>query len=365
VVRSVCKRLRGRRRKFPLSHLIGRCLAIALAAAGAGLVSVAWSVGCFAQDEPSQSQKRLPPIVALEIVPNGSADFDGSPAVFASQNGLNPSSLKTGIANPHDIAFSPDGHSLVVCGGEPGQSGQVEIFDWPPNQQSAKPRQVLRVGDDSLYSVAWSPDGKLLAVAGLDGTGRILDVSTGRERLQLSGHSRGLTGIEFLSAQRLVTSSLDGSVRVWDAESGELLRTLANHTGPVTAICLGPEREPARLRMVASIGDDRTVRLWQPEIGRMVRFARLPAKPLAVTWISRSPIAASHDGLLAVACLDGQVRLVAVDTAEILAEQEVLDGPAFCAAVSEAKETLIVAGHRGQARRIPLADLLPGSGSEN
>lgn len=353
---------------FQRSNLIGRCLAITLVATGAGLVSilsVVCSDDCFAADDPSQSQEKLPPIVALVIAPDDSADLDRHRTVFASQSGLNPTSLKTGIVNPHHTAFSPDGQSLAVCGGEPGQSGAVEIFNWLPRQQSAKPRLVLRVGDDSLYAAAWSPDGKLLAVAGLDGTGRVLDSSTGREQLQLSGHSRGLTGIEFLSAQRLVTSSLDGSVRVWDAESGELLRTLANHTGPVTSLCLGPEREPARLRMAVSIGDDRTVRLWQPEIGRLVRFARLPTKPLAITWLSRSPIAASHDGLLAVACLDGQVRLVAVDTAEIVAEQPVLDGPAFCVAASETEEMLIVAGHRGQTRQIPLADLLPGGGSEN
>ena len=324
-----------------------------------------WTGGCFAQDGLTQSRKVLSPIVALAVVPDGDVRLNGAEVVSASQDGLYPTLLKTGIANPHDVEFSPDGHSLAVCGGEPGQSGLVEIFDWPSDQQPIKPRQVLPVGDDSLYAASWSPNGTQLAVAGLDGAGRLLDASTGEERIRLSGHSRGLTGIEFLSAQRLVTSSLDGSMRVWDTESGELLRTLANHTGPVTAICLGPEREPARLRMAASVGVDRTVRIWQPEIGRLVRFARLPSKPLAVTWLDRSPIAVWHDGLLAVACLDGRVRLVAVDTAAILAEQSVLDGPAYCIATSRGEETLILAGHRGQTRRVSLAELLPGGGSEN
>ncbi len=318
----------------------------------------------FADDEASRGAKTRPPIVAIAIAPGGTYPDDDN-VVLASQSGLSPSSLVNSIANPHDIVFSPNGHSLVVCGGDPGQGGLVEVFGWPSGQRLLKPLRVLQVGDDSLYAAAWSPDGKLLAGAGLGGVGRVLDASTGRGSIQLSDHSRGLTGIEFLSSQRLVTSSLDGSVRVWNAETGELLRTLANHTGPVTGVCLGPERKPARLRMVASFGDDRTVRIWQPEIGRLVRFARLPSKPLAATWLSRSPVAVSHDGLLAVACLDGKTRLVAVDTVAILAEEHVLEGPAYCIAVSESEETLIVAGHRGQTRRIRLDDMLPDSRSTN
>lgn len=354
------------RRALLAAKVLHRRCGLALLAAVAGLCLLLWhdASDCFADDESARSEKPRSPIVAIAIAPGGTR-LDGEDVVLASRSGLKPSSLETSIANPHDIVFSSDGHSLAVCGGEPGQGGLVEVFDWPSDQRLLKPRRVLQVGDDSLFAAAWSPDGELLAVAGLDGVGRVFDATTGQEKTQLSGHSRGLTGIEFLSPQRLVTSSLDGSVRVWDAESGELLRTLANHTGPVVGVCLGPEREPARLRMVASFGDDRTVRIWQPEIRRLVRFARLPSKPLAATWLSRSSVAGSHDGLLAVACLDGQLRLVAVDTVAILAEESILEGPAFCIAVSESEETLIVAGHRGQTRRIRLDEMLPGSRSTN
>lgn len=311
-------------------------------------------------DEPAASERRgLAPIVALAI------SLNGKEMVSASQAGLSPQRLRTGIANPHALAFSPDGRSMLVCGGEPGQGGQLEIFDWSSQAVSVAPQRALRIAEDSLYAAAWSPTGESIAVAGLDGFGRVVDASTGQELLQLSGHSRGLTGIEFLTPKRLVTSSLDGSLRVWDADSGELLRTLANHTGAVTGLCPGPQREPTRLRMVASFGDDRTVRLWQPEIGRLVRFVRLSSKPLAVAWIAGNAAAVSHGGLLAVVCLDGHVRLVAVDTVAILAERPVLDGPAFCIAVGASQESLIVAGHRGQIESVRLADLLQNATSAN
>jgi hypothetical protein len=62
--------------------------------------------------------------------------------------------------------------------------------------------------------------------------------------------------------------------------------------------------------MVVSIGADRTVRIWQPTVGRMVRLSRLESPPLAVTW-------ARSGASIAVACTDGHVRLIDPDTAVI------------------------------------------------
>ena len=78
-----------------------------------------------------------------------------------------------------------------------------------------------------------------------------------------------------------------------------------------------PRRPPGLPRdappMVATVGSDRTCRLWQPTIGRMVRLARLPSPPLAVSWVSREA-----STMLAVACNDGHVRLIDPDTVAIL-----------------------------------------------
>ncbi|MBI1310962.1 hypothetical protein GC176_06605 [bacterium] len=318
------------------------------------------SVTVAADEAAVNRRATLPPVVALAV------EFDGEGVVSASQAGLSPLSLRTEIVNPHAVAFAPDGRSVLVCGGEPGQTGRIEIFGWPVSDHvTGTARQSFQVGGDSLYAAAWSPDGGLIAVAGLDGFGRVLDVATGHERTRLSGHSRGLTGIGFLSPQWLVTAGLDGSVRLWNATSGELQRTLANHSGAVTGLTIGPPREPAQLRLAASFGDDRTVRLWQPGIGRLVRFVRLPSKPLAVIWLSENVQATEHGELLAVACRDGQVRIVSVDTAEILVERPVIDGPAYCIAAQDAAKRLVVAGHHGQIASVRLTDLLKKPDARN
>jgi WD40 repeat protein len=65
--------------------------------------------------------------------------------------------------------------------------------------------------------------------------------------------------------------------------------------------------------MVASLSDDRTVRLWQPTLGRLVRFARFKTRPSAAQWTA--------DGRrLVVAFVDGRVRVLDPDTMKVVAE---------------------------------------------
>ena len=100
--------------------------------------------------------------------------------------------------------------------------------------------------------------------------------------------------------------------------------------------------------MVASIGADRTLRLWQPTIGRMVRLARLESDPTALAWLA--------DGrAVAVACADGHVRLIDPETVAILSDLPALDGRPYCLATAP-DGSLLVGGQHG---RIGLASPLP------
>lgn len=300
---------------------------------------------------PSAETPIRPPVVALAV-----SAVTGD-VVSASQAGLNARNLRTAVPHPHDVEFSPNGRQLLLSGGQPGDQGLLELFAWPPADRLT-PHTVLRVGEDSLYAAAWSPAGDVVAVAGLDGTGRLLKVPSGEEIVRLEGHSQGLTGITFVTPSRVVTSSRDGSVRVWDAVRGELIRTLANHTGPVMGLRRGPGSGPEARRMIVSYGEDRTVRLWQPLIGRMVRFARLASRPLAVEWIADGPLPEDSGGMLAIGCRDGVVRLVSVDTVQVHTERKVLNGPVYCMAFAAARDRLYAAGHDGQVVSIELASLL-------
>src|SRR5688572_5699918 len=113
-----------------------------------------------------------PPVVALAIVP------DGTQVVAASQGGVTIYSLpdlsaqraiQTNLALVNDLAFSPDGKLLAVSGGSPAESGKVEIWAWPDLTLQA----TIAAGGDLAYRVSWAGQSTRLAIASGDRKVRI------------------------------------------------------------------------------------------------------------------------------------------------------------------------------------------------
>lgn len=222
-------------------------------------------------------------------------------------------SLQVELPQIHDLKFSPDGGTLLAAGGAPAEEGAVEVLRWPSGERIYR----AAVHADVVYRVAWSPDGSRWASAGGDSLCLVCDAKTGGRRAEYRGHSRPVLSLGYLpDGGAIVSAGLDATARVWNSETGEHVRTLDNHLGPVNDLAI---RRAGSTVIVASVSDDRTIRLWQPEIGRMLRFARLPSPPRAVAW------SAAGDRLL-VGCNDGQVRTLGVDDLAIESARDGLVG---------------------------------------
>ena len=188
------------------------------------------------------------------------------------------------------VAFSPDGR-LLASGGE-DQTMRL----WDP--ATGECLRTLNGHDGSVNWVAFSPDGRLLATASGDRTVRLWDPATGECLRTLTGHDRNLWSVAFSPDGRLLaTGSGDGTVRLWDPATGECRRTLTGHTAAETWVAFSPD---GRLLATAS---GWVVQLWDPATSQLRRA--LDAHN-SITGMAFSP-----DGwLLATGSNDGVVQLL-------------------------------------------------------
>ena len=191
------------------------------------------------------------------------------------------------------IAWSPDGQ-LIACG---THLGHVRLYDATTLRLS----QLLMggSGSDPVSTVAWSPDGKWLASA--DAVWVRLWHSDGRPGPVLEGHTNGITSISWSPDGRLIASAgADGTVRLWrvDGTSGPVLDA---GVGSVHAVAFGPDDAG-----LASGHADGTVRLWSSD---GTSGPVLEGHTSAALWLAWKP-----DGeLIASSAYDGTVRLWSTD----------------------------------------------------
>src|SRR5262245_16852062 len=93
-----------------------------------------------------------------------------------------------------------------------------------------------------VYSVAFSPDGKVLATGSFDNTVKLWDFATGKELHTLKGHTNQVYCVAFSPDGNLLASaSQDKTIRLWDPKSGKFLRELKGHGDIVDTVAFSPD----------------------------------------------------------------------------------------------------------------------------
>lgn len=176
------------------------------------------------------------------------------------------------------LALSPDGKTLAAgCADR-----SVRFWDTVAKREAG----TLRA-DEEVYSLAFSPDGELLATGGgrMQEPGALLlwEVATRTKRASFAGHRRAVRSVAFSpDGQILASGSDDGTVRLWDPNTGQARRTLDDHAGRVLLIALSPDG-----RRLASVSNHTLVRCWDVNTGQ--EFAMLKARKRGASSVAFAP----------------------------------------------------------------------------
>src|SRR5262249_19753124 len=112
----------------------------------------------------------------------------------------------TGLQTFSAMALSPDGKTLAACDGD--RSSVVLLWNLP----SPNPSVTLECNAGRIESLAFSPDGRMLALGNERGSLLLFEIATRRLRCRLEGHRGAVQNIAFSrNGRKIVTGSADTS----------------------------------------------------------------------------------------------------------------------------------------------------------
>jgi len=197
----------------------------------------------------------------------------GEVAVFDATTGL----LRTFTVDHLvlTMALSPDGKTLATGGGVTStREGVVKFWDLSSGTETAAHRPPM----PGVISLAFSPDGRALALGSESGMIQLWDVVGRRLRCDLRGHSKQVPGLAFSpDSATLASAGWDKTVRLWNASDGQERVVLSGHTQNVSSVAFSPEGAT----LASGTAFFGAVKLWEVATGKERRTLRGATGPLA------------------------------------------------------------------------------------
>jgi len=251
------------------------------------------------------------------------------------------------------IAWSPDGTMIAIGGGESGCDPDL-INDFAIRILNASNSQLIKILSDHwcrIISLAWSPDGTMIASSSIDRTSNVWDVGLGEliattttptlgrnslvwspdgtmiadvwiedfrfeiwnpttgQSIRILENPNGNGDTDFVSlswspdSTKIVSGSFDNLAYIWDVTTDQIMMTLSGHTDIVRSVAWSPDGT-----MIATGSYDGTLRVWNANTGMLIDTMQ-SGNVFDLAWHPSSQ-------LLASAILDSDIRIWNVSTGQ-------------------------------------------------
>ena len=176
-------------------------------------------------------------------------------------------------------SFSPDGRLLAV----PGQDGTVQVLDASTGAKFT----TLRAPDGPYCSPAFSPDGTRIVASAcpyVDSAGRavVWDVASGKRLVLTDPDQDWISGLMFSPDGERLTGRTGGTVAIWDAWTGVEVVKIAGHSSEVFGVSFSRDGS-----WIATGSKDGTARVWDAATGE--ELVRLSGHGGLVALVDFSP----------------------------------------------------------------------------
>ena len=271
-------------------------------------LAVGSSIGIWIYD--AHTGKELDLIVGHTGVDSIAYSPDGKTLAAASRNEVRLWDAKTGkhktTLKGHtdswfsSVAYSSDGKTVATA------SRDYTVCLWDANTGKSKTTLIER--KDNFYSatfVTYSPDGKIIAIAG-ESDVHLWDTVTGRHKTTLKGHADSINSLAFSpDGTTLATTSRNEIGRLWDTNTGKNKKILEKLSGERFSVVYSPDGRTLATAIGTYVG------LWDVDTGTHKKTLK---GHLPDGWGYVYSIAYSPDGKTIATANEGEVRLWDADT---------------------------------------------------
>lgn len=164
------------------------------------------------------------------------------------------------------VAWSPDGKTLATACGE---SGIITFWD-PANGQQLRSFEY----GQPVLSLAWSADSKTLACGLRLLSVRLLEAASAKEVAALKQEGENSFSVAYAPDGKVLAAGGAKDTQLWEAPSGKLLHTLP---GPANAVAWSPDGQ-----LLAAATQGKEIRLYEVASGKLIKT--IPGNPYRLVW---------------------------------------------------------------------------------